>query len=50
MQASTFPVCPAWLVHVDMGVNQARCYNQIPVVKNVLQAKGEQGCMGQISL
>ena len=50
MQASTFPVCPARLVHVYMCVNQAWCHNQVPIVKDVLQAKGKQGCVCQIRL
>ena len=50
MQTATFPVCPAWLVHVYMCVNEARCHKQISIVENVLQAEGKGGRMGQICL
>ena len=46
----TFPIRPARLVHVHMGVYQAWGHYQITIVQDVLQPKGEHGRMRKICL
>ncbi len=48
MQSSTFPVGAAGLVHVDMGVNEARRDDKIAIVQDAAQTRQQVCCVRKI--